>query len=120
MIDLAVAKNIIQKAGAWFAYGDERLGQGRENAKELLEQNAALAAKIEKEVIAAYNVKPVDDKAKPAEAAKAAVVEPAKAVVNGERVGAEAGKPVPPPAAKAAPQAIHAAEKKKPAPTASK
>ena len=56
LIDLAAAKNIIQKTGAWFAYGDERLGQGRENAKEFLEKNTALIDKIEKEVLAAYGV----------------------------------------------------------------
>ena len=57
MIDLAVAKNIIAKTGAWFAYKEERLGQGRENAKEFLEQNPAIAAKIEQEVLTAYNIK---------------------------------------------------------------
>jgi len=56
MIDLAVAKNIIAKTGAWFAYKEERLGQGRENAKEFLEQNPSIAAKIEQEVLTAYNV----------------------------------------------------------------
>jgi recombination protein RecA len=56
MIDLAVNKNIIAKAGAWFAYKDERIGQGRENAKEFLEQHPAMAAEIEKEVLAAYGV----------------------------------------------------------------
>lgn len=58
LIDLAVAKNIIQKTGAWFAYGEERLGQGRENAKEFLEKNVAIAEKIEKEVLTAYSVTP--------------------------------------------------------------
>ena len=57
MIDLAVAKNIIAKTGAWFAYKEERLGQGRENAKEFLEQNPTIAAKIEQEVLTAYNIK---------------------------------------------------------------
>ena len=57
MIDLAVAKNIIAKTGAWFAYKEDRLGQGRENAKDFLDQNPAITAKIEQEVLAAYSVK---------------------------------------------------------------
>jgi len=61
MLDLAVAKNIVAKAGAWFAYKEERLGQGRENAKEFLEQNLAVAKRVEKEVLAAYGLTPKDD-----------------------------------------------------------
>jgi len=57
MIDLAVAKNIIAKTGAWFAYKEERLGQGRENAKEFLEQNPTIAAQIEREVLTVYGVR---------------------------------------------------------------
>lgn len=64
LIDLAVAKNIIAKTGAWFAYKDERLGQGRENAKEFLEQNSTLAQAIEREVLLAYGVSKVEDAAK--------------------------------------------------------
>jgi len=56
MLDLAVAKNIIAKTGAWFAYKEERLGQGRENVKEFLEANPKLAEQIEKEVLTAYGV----------------------------------------------------------------
>jgi len=56
MLDLAVAKNIVAKTGAWFAYKEERLGQGRENAKEFLEQNPAIAKRVEKEVLAAYGL----------------------------------------------------------------
>jgi recombination protein RecA len=87
MIDLAVAKNIVQKTGAWFAYNEERLGQGRENAKEFLEQNPALAAKIEKEVLSAYGVKPAGQ----ADAEKPALQEEPVAAVAGGRVGAVAG-----------------------------
>ena len=39
LLDLAVDKRIIEKSGAWFAYGGERLGQGRENAKQFLKDN---------------------------------------------------------------------------------
>jgi recombination protein RecA len=37
---------VIQKSGAWFAYGDERLGQGRENAKQFLKENAEVRERI--------------------------------------------------------------------------
>jgi recombination protein RecA len=47
IIDLATQLEIITKRGAFFSYGDIRLGQGRENAKEFLRQNAALAHEIE-------------------------------------------------------------------------
>jgi recombination protein RecA len=47
LIDLAAQLEIVQKRGAFFSYGDVRIGQGRENAKEFLRQNADLAAEIE-------------------------------------------------------------------------
>jgi len=50
ILDLASSLEIISKRGAFFSYGDIRLGQGRENAKEFLHQNAELAAEIEKAV----------------------------------------------------------------------
>ncbi len=50
ILDTAVEADIIQKSGSWFSYGDERIGQGRENAKTFLEQNKEILAKIEKQV----------------------------------------------------------------------
>jgi recombination protein RecA len=47
VLDLAAQFNIIQKRGAFFSYGDTRLGQGRENAKEYIRQNPELLAQIE-------------------------------------------------------------------------
>src|SRR5712692_7017204 len=47
LIDLAVDKRIIEKSGAWFAYGGERLGQGRENAKQFLKENPDVARAVE-------------------------------------------------------------------------
>lgn len=46
IIDLGVKLNIIEKSGAWFSYGGERLGQGRDNVKELLKNDPALAEEI--------------------------------------------------------------------------
>jgi len=50
ILDVASEFDIIQKAGAWFSYGEERLGQGRENSKAYLRDNPELAATIEKQV----------------------------------------------------------------------
>jgi recombination protein RecA len=50
LLDLAVDKRIIEKSGAWFAYGGERLGQGRENAKQFLKENPDICRTIEDRV----------------------------------------------------------------------
>jgi recombination protein RecA len=50
LIDIAVEHKIIEKSGAWFAYGGERLGQGRENVKNFLKENVDLRTAIEERV----------------------------------------------------------------------
>lgn len=50
VLDSAVSLNIVKKSGAWFSYNGERLGQGRDNVKNLLKTNTALCAEIEKQV----------------------------------------------------------------------
>jgi recombination protein RecA len=50
LLDLAANSNIVEKSGAWFSYKNERIGQGRENAKAFLKENKDIAAKIETEV----------------------------------------------------------------------
>jgi recombination protein RecA len=50
LIDLAVDKRIVEKSGAWFAYAGERLGQGRENAKQFLKENPDVCKAIEDRV----------------------------------------------------------------------
>jgi len=50
LLDLAVDKRIVEKSGAWFAYGGERLGQGRENAKQFLRDNPDIHKAIEERV----------------------------------------------------------------------
>jgi recombination protein RecA len=50
LLDLAVDKRIVEKSGAWFAYGGERLGQGRENAKQFLKENPEIHKAIEERV----------------------------------------------------------------------
>lgn len=50
LVDLAVKADVIQKAGAWFSYGERRLGQGRDNVKILFEQEPELMAEVEKKL----------------------------------------------------------------------
>ena len=50
LLDLAVNMNIVEKSGTWFSYGEERLGQGRDNVRKYLEQNPELLKTIEKRV----------------------------------------------------------------------
>lgn len=50
ILDVAADAGIIKKAGAWYSYGEERLGQGREKAKEYLQENSSLLAEIEYKV----------------------------------------------------------------------
>jgi recombination protein RecA len=50
MLDLAAIHNIVEKSGAWFSYKGERIGQGRENAKQFLKDNKDITNKIEQEV----------------------------------------------------------------------
>ncbi|GAB4322367.1 MAG: recombinase RecA [Candidatus Sumerlaeia bacterium] len=67
LLDLAVHHGIIEKSGAWFSYQNERLGQGRENARAALMQNPQLTAAIEAAVREKYFAPPNADKAADAE-----------------------------------------------------
>jgi len=49
-VDLGVKAGVVEKAGAWYAYKGEKIGQGRENAKIFLEQNPKAAEEIEKTI----------------------------------------------------------------------
>ena len=57
VVDVGVKEEIIQKSGAWFSYGDIRLGQGRENAKAYLKDNPDVALEIENQIRKKYNLK---------------------------------------------------------------
>ena len=50
LVDLGVQFDLVEKAGAWFSYSDERIGKGRDNAQKFLEENSKLANKLEKEI----------------------------------------------------------------------
>lgn len=56
IIDVGVKEEIVQKSGAWFSYGDVRLGQGRENAKAYLKENPEVALDIENQIRAKHNL----------------------------------------------------------------
>ena len=57
IIDMSVKHEIIQKAGSWFSYGEEKIGQGRESARKYLEENPKIASKIEKALLDKLNIK---------------------------------------------------------------
>ncbi|MDZ4383010.1 MAG: recombinase RecA, partial [Thermodesulfovibrionia bacterium] len=57
LVDLGVEKGIIEKAGAWYAYNGNRIGQGRENVKEYLKANPETAKELETKILEAYNFK---------------------------------------------------------------
>jgi recombination protein RecA len=63
LVDMAVDKDIIDKSGSWYSYGDERIGQGRENAKTYLANNPDKMEEIKQKVRAAYGMdgKPEDE-----------------------------------------------------------
>ena len=56
LIDLGVKAGVVEKSGAWFSYGDERIGQGRENAKNFLRENKAMATEIEDKIRASHGL----------------------------------------------------------------
>ncbi|MGX4763695.1 recombinase RecA [Holzapfeliella sp. JNUCC 72] len=56
LVDMAAEKDIIKKAGAWYSYGTERIGQGRENAKQYLEDNPQMYEEIKHKVRQAYGL----------------------------------------------------------------
>ncbi len=50
LIDMGVERNIVEKSGAWYSYNKERIGQGKDNARQFLRENPAIAADIEKKI----------------------------------------------------------------------
>ncbi|MFY9241020.1 MAG: DNA recombination/repair protein RecA, partial [Roseovarius sp.] len=56
LLDLGVKAGVVEKSGSWFSYGDERIGQGRENAKTFLKENSPIALAIEDKIRAAHGL----------------------------------------------------------------
>jgi len=57
LIDLGVEDGVVEKSGSWYSYGEERIGQGRENARRFLKENPDVAARIQEQVYAARGLK---------------------------------------------------------------
>jgi recombination protein RecA len=92
LIDLGVAANLIQKSGAWYSYGEERLGQGRDNVRGFLKENQDLYETIKTLVFKHYgigNFEPEDEAKTDVAKPEGARAEPVKA----EAARAEVGKP---------------------------
>ena len=77
VLDLGVAGHIVEKAGAWYAFNGEKIGQGRDNSREFLKENPALAIEIENKVRESLGIPPVQaalgvpDSVEPGKAVKA-------------------------------------------------
>jgi len=56
LLDMGVKAGIVDKSGSWFSYGDERIGQGRENAKTYLREHEGMAMEIEDKIRAAHGL----------------------------------------------------------------
>ena len=56
LLDIGAKVGVVEKSGAWYSYGDERIGQGRENAKTFLKENDAVALEIEDKIRAAHGL----------------------------------------------------------------
>jgi len=59
ILDLGIDYNIVTKSGSWFAYGEERLGQGRENAKAFLKEHPEITQEIENKIRELASIKPI-------------------------------------------------------------
>ena len=75
LLDLAVAQRVVDKSGAWFSYKGDRLGQGRENSKQLLKENQDLLKRIEREVKVKLGMPVPAEPPAPAANAKAATAD---------------------------------------------
>lgn len=78
IVDLGVEYEVIKRSGAWFYYGETRLGQGRDNVKIILADNPDLANEIEAKIFAAANVNGAEEVAQEAAPAPAPVEEAPK------------------------------------------
>ena len=95
LLDLGVDNGVVRKSGAWFTYGEDQLGQGKENARNFLKDNPQLAAEIEEKILAALGIGEPGRKAREAEemaAAEAAVAAAAVPVDSGDTVATSAVK----------------------------
>jgi recombination protein RecA len=76
VIDLGVEAGIVNKSGAWYSYGDERIGQGRDNARNFLEEHPDMLAQIERKLLQKHGLLKEDPPVE-AQAASAGNIKPA-------------------------------------------
>lgn len=62
ILDVGAECDIIEKSGSWYSYNGQKIGQGRENAKEFLKANPSIAKEVENRIREKYNLKPSDAK----------------------------------------------------------
>ena len=95
LLDLGVDNGVVRKSGAWFTYGEDQLGQGKENARNFLKDNPQLAAEIEEKILAALGIGEPGRRAREAEelaAAEAAVAAAAVPVESADTAATSAVK----------------------------
>ncbi|KRN01903.1 recombinase A [Levilactobacillus senmaizukei DSM 21775 = NBRC 103853] len=90
LIDMAVEKDIVDKSGSWYSYGEDRIGQGRENAKQYLTDHPDMMAEVNQRVRTAYGVGDEEDSQAKGETPTADKADKAKA----KKTTGKATKPV--------------------------
>jgi len=96
LIDFAVDKNVIQKAGTWFSFGEERIGQGRENARMFLKEHADVRARIEAKLLPQLGLKaPAAGAGPAANGTEPPAAKPAAPGAAGAKPAAEPARPQP-------------------------
>ncbi|TNF61848.1 MAG: recombinase RecA [Deltaproteobacteria bacterium] len=78
VLDLGVEAGLIQKSGAWYSYGEERVGQGRDNARNFLEEHPDVLAQIERKLLQKHGLIKEDTPAEPKAEAKTSAAAPTK------------------------------------------
>ena len=73
--------DILKRSGAWFYYGDTRIGQGKDNVKQLLEDNKELAGEIEEKIIEKYEAR-MSGKKEPEKAEAEEVIMPSESEIT--------------------------------------
>lgn len=91
LLDLGVDTGVVRKSGAWYTYGTDQLGQGKENSRNFLKDNPQLAAEIEEKILAALGVGEPGRRAKE-EAAKEQAAKAAQAGANDQPAQSEESK----------------------------
>src|SRR6201995_773614 len=89
LLDLAVNNNLLEKSGAWYSYKSERIGQGRENARQFLKDNRDRYAQLDGEVRKALGLTPSTEQPEPAASASSKVTTLPAPEATGKAAGAK-------------------------------